>query len=426
MVFRAGNTIIAVLFAAGLLVPGASAWAWPVDGPVLRPFVAEGNPYSGGQHRGIDIGAPTGSDVHSATTGVVAFAGQLPHQGLCLTVRTEDGYSVTLVHLGSIGVSVGTLVSQGDIVGTIGPSGEPEGTEPYVYLGIRLTADPNGYVDPLTLLPPRHAPEPQPPSPQQQAPAEPPAAAAPPQQATPARSAERGGSHPLRAHDHAARRTAAKPKLKPVRTPAPTSVGHTLTATRGAANTEHAAPQRAAGGSARLRGTRRRAPAVAPARVGDRRHRRTTLPVVRHPRPVMTKAPPVARRRSGRARRVLLVPLGVLGLALLAGGVLSRRRQPLQAARPFAQPPLRKMSTTEPAPEDRLPEPPTTANSRRRRVALREWPTASGACGRLRRAVGHRRSVSPASRRPSPHGQRHGRARNSRHGRGRSRRTVAA
>ena len=33
-------------------------------------------------------------------------------------------------------------------MGTIGPSGEPEGTEPYVYLGIRLTADPNGYVDP--------------------------------------------------------------------------------------------------------------------------------------------------------------------------------------------------------------------------------------------------------------------------------------
>ena len=70
---------------------------------------------------------------------------------------------MTLVQLGSIGVPVGTQVSEGDVVGTIGPSGEPEGTEPYVHLGIRFTADPNGYVDPLALLPPRQAPDPAPP-----------------------------------------------------------------------------------------------------------------------------------------------------------------------------------------------------------------------------------------------------------------------
>lgn len=142
MVCRSGNILLAALISALVLSPGASAWAWPVAGPVLRPFVSDGEPYGGGQHRGIDIGAPMGSDVRSATSGVVAFAGRLPRQGLCLTVRTADGWSVTLVHLGSIGVTVGTQVGEGDVVGTIGPSGEPEGTEPYVYLGIRLTAGP--------------------------------------------------------------------------------------------------------------------------------------------------------------------------------------------------------------------------------------------------------------------------------------------
>src|SRR6185312_16388094 len=77
-------------------------------------------------------------------------------------------------HLGSIAVTTGTPVSEGDVVGTIGPSGDVEGTEPYVYLGIRLTADPNGYVDPLGLLPPRRSPEP-PPVSQPQAPAAQPA-----------------------------------------------------------------------------------------------------------------------------------------------------------------------------------------------------------------------------------------------------------
>src|SRR5262245_20257233 len=214
MVFRSGNAVLVVMIAALALAPGASAWAWPVDGPVLRPFAAEGDPYAGGQHRGIDIGAPRGSEVRSATTVVVAFAGGLPTQGLCLTVRTEDGWSVTLVHLGSIGVSVGTQVSQGDVVGTIGPSGDPEGTEPYVHLGIRPTADPNGYVDPLTLLPPRHVPE-QPAPPQQAQQSQAPAAPVPARRAAPPRSAGQRGRAPTASHGHAANRSATRVRGTP-------------------------------------------------------------------------------------------------------------------------------------------------------------------------------------------------------------------
>ncbi len=147
----------ALLLVALIRAPGAAAWSWPVEGAVLRPFVAGDDPYAGGQHRGIDIGAPTGAEVRAPAAGVVSFAGQVPRQGLCLTIRTEDGYSVTLVHLGSVGLPVGTAVGESDVVGTIGPSGDPEWPEPYVHLGIRLTADPNGYLDPLSLLPVRQA-----------------------------------------------------------------------------------------------------------------------------------------------------------------------------------------------------------------------------------------------------------------------------
>jgi hypothetical protein len=38
--------------------PVAQAWSWPVQGPVVQPFVYdEAHPYASGQHRGIDIGA---------------------------------------------------------------------------------------------------------------------------------------------------------------------------------------------------------------------------------------------------------------------------------------------------------------------------------------------------------------------------------
>ena len=78
----------------------------------------------------------------------------MPTNGKSVTIETADGYSVTLTHLGSIAVAKGATVAEQDAVGTVGPSGTPEEAGPYVHLGIRLTADPNGYVDPLGLLPP--------------------------------------------------------------------------------------------------------------------------------------------------------------------------------------------------------------------------------------------------------------------------------
>src|SRR5919108_5208312 len=155
--------LLPVLLAFQVGVSPALAWTWPVDGPVLRPFDFEGNPYAAGHHRGLDIGAPAGVTVSAPAAGTIAFAGTVPGGGRTVTIRTADGYSVTLVHLGSLSVERNAAVAEGSPVGTIGPSGEPEVAEPYVHLGIRLTAEPNGYLDPVAFLPPRPAPPPEPP-----------------------------------------------------------------------------------------------------------------------------------------------------------------------------------------------------------------------------------------------------------------------
>ena len=85
----------------------------------------------------------------------MSFAGTVPTGGKTVSIQTPFGYTATLVHLGSIGVTRGALVGEASVVGTVGPSGVVESTEPYVYFGTRVTSDPQGYVDPLTLLPPR-------------------------------------------------------------------------------------------------------------------------------------------------------------------------------------------------------------------------------------------------------------------------------
>ena len=140
--------------------PVAHAWSWPVQGPVQQPFAYdESHPYASGQHRGIDIGADAaGETVLAPAMGTVSFAGTVPTSGRSVTIETPDGYSVSLTHLGSIAVTKGATVTEGEEVGTIGPSGTPEEDGPYVHLGIRVAADPNGYVDPLSLLPPAAEP----------------------------------------------------------------------------------------------------------------------------------------------------------------------------------------------------------------------------------------------------------------------------
>src|SRR3954451_1710309 len=151
---RAIRQVGAVVLVFMISVPCASAWTWPVKGPVLQTFSFDpAHPYAAGQHRGIAIGADAGTPVLAAASGVVSFAGSVPTNGLTLTIQTGDGLAVSLTHLGSVGVARDAHVVEGAVVGTVGPSGTAEFATPYVHLGIRTASSDQGYLDPLDFLP---------------------------------------------------------------------------------------------------------------------------------------------------------------------------------------------------------------------------------------------------------------------------------
>ena len=105
--------MLAAVFAALILAPHAAAWSWPVDGAVLKPFVFDpAHPYAAGQHRGVDVAGVAGSDIRAPVGGAVSFAGSVPSSGKTVTIQTQDGYSVTLVHLGSIIVARGAVIAR--------------------------------------------------------------------------------------------------------------------------------------------------------------------------------------------------------------------------------------------------------------------------------------------------------------------------
>ena len=152
--------VLAVLLAAALAAaPASIAWTWPVSGQVLRPFSLGPDPYAGGQHRGVDIGAELGASVAAPAAGTVSFAGAVPGGGRAVTIQTDTGYAVTLLQLASAEVARGDVVAEGDVVGVVGASADAVTPSPHVHLGVRVASEPEGYVDPLGLLPPR-PPEP--------------------------------------------------------------------------------------------------------------------------------------------------------------------------------------------------------------------------------------------------------------------------
>ncbi len=151
--------VFAVVLAALAAAPAATAWTWPVSGQVLRPFSLGPDPYAGGQHRGVDIGAELGASVAAPAAGTVSFAGAVPNGGRAVTIQTDTGYAVTLLQLASAEVARGDVVGEGDVVGVVGASDDAVTPSPHVHLGVRVASEPEGYVDPLGLLPPR-PPEP--------------------------------------------------------------------------------------------------------------------------------------------------------------------------------------------------------------------------------------------------------------------------
>jgi hypothetical protein len=317
--------------ALAAVVPCVAAWTWPVRGPVLQTFSFDpAHPYAAGEHRGIAIGAATGTAVVAPAAGTVTFAGTVPTNGKSVTIVTASGLAVSLTHLGSITVAQNASVAEGDAIGTVGPSGTPELDVPYVHLGIRQAANDQGYLDPLDFLPVPAPPAPAPPPAPSPAPAPVPAPSAPP--AAPAVGAPQPAAPPAAAPAPA---PAPQPAPPPASTPAPAPILEAPPAPSIAV-----APSQTGIGRAPTTAPARREPAaVSPARPAAPHAGRRPALAVAHARPAEpvraplsrspSPAPALGRHGTRQGWLQLLIGLGALaGAAAVASVWLWRRFGP--------------------------------------------------------------------------------------------------
>ena len=113
---------------------------WPVDGELIYRFGREERP-NGTILRwnGIGIRAATGTPVRAVDAGTVAYAGPFEGYGLTVWLSHGGGFYTLYLYLEEIGVTQGREVTAGQVVGTVGGVGTPEG--PHLEFQVRTPVD---------------------------------------------------------------------------------------------------------------------------------------------------------------------------------------------------------------------------------------------------------------------------------------------
>ncbi len=83
----------------------------------------EFGPRWGSTHKGIDLGAPTGTPIYASDGGTVIRAGWYGGYGNCIDIDHGRGYVTRYGHCSSIDVNVGDQVYQGQYIGDVGNTG---------------------------------------------------------------------------------------------------------------------------------------------------------------------------------------------------------------------------------------------------------------------------------------------------------------
>jgi murein DD-endopeptidase MepM/ murein hydrolase activator NlpD len=116
---------------------------WPVIGRITSAFgETRFSPSSGGTrpHQGIDIAAPTGTPIMAPADGVVIIAGKEAQYGRLVSIDHGHGYATRYGHLKDIRVKPGDRVHAGQILGTVGISGNTTG--PHLHYEVRIHGRP--------------------------------------------------------------------------------------------------------------------------------------------------------------------------------------------------------------------------------------------------------------------------------------------
>ncbi len=121
---------------AGPVRQGSGSFIWPVNGPLTSPF----GPRWGRLHAGVDISAPEGTPIRAAASGKVVLLGWTGGYGNYTCVQHGGATSTCYAHQSRYGTSMGASVSQGQVIGYVGNTGNSFGA--HLHFEVRINGSP--------------------------------------------------------------------------------------------------------------------------------------------------------------------------------------------------------------------------------------------------------------------------------------------
>lgn len=169
------STVVRLVFAAAVAaVIAYLAWPWAKNALYVAELLAEEPPMSlpmpvqgvslrtvrdtfgaprpgDRKHQGVDIFAPRGTPVIATTRGIVSRLGDNSLGGTVVWVLGPGGDRHYYAHLDSVAdVRTGQRIAAGDVLGTVGNSGNARGAPPHLHYGVYRRI--GGAINPFLLL----------------------------------------------------------------------------------------------------------------------------------------------------------------------------------------------------------------------------------------------------------------------------------
>lgn len=116
---------------------GRISMVWPCASTrVTSEFGKRNSPTAGAStyHKGIDIGASTGTAIYAAASGTVTEAGYSSSRGNYVVIYHSNGVSTAYMHCSALYVSSGDKVSQGQNIAAVGSTGISTG--PHLHFSV--------------------------------------------------------------------------------------------------------------------------------------------------------------------------------------------------------------------------------------------------------------------------------------------------
>jgi murein DD-endopeptidase MepM/ murein hydrolase activator NlpD len=111
----------------------------PVDGVALTSgFGMRWHPVVGGRraHKGVDLGAPSGTPIYASADGVVSRADWYSSYGLYVSIEHGGEIETRYGHMSRINAYAGQVVKKGDLIGYVGSTGRSTG--PHLHYEVRI------------------------------------------------------------------------------------------------------------------------------------------------------------------------------------------------------------------------------------------------------------------------------------------------